>query len=57
MSTQPPASSARKSAGDQPYSPAAMAMPAGVRRSIITVFTDLGTKTVVPVTATRDENP
>jgi len=32
-------------------------MPAGVRRSIITVFTDLGTKTVVPVTATRDENP
>ena len=32
-------------------------MPVGERRSIITVFTDLGTKTVVPVTATRDENP
>ena len=32
-------------------------IPPGERRSILTVFTDLGTKTVVPVTATRDENP
>ncbi|NLF23317.1 MAG: hypothetical protein GX590_09155 [Lentisphaerae bacterium] len=32
-------------------------IPPGERHSLITVFTDLGTKTVVPVTATRDENP
>ena len=29
----------------------------GERRSLITVLTDLGTKTLVPVTATRDDNP
>ena len=32
-------------------------IPPGERHSHITVFTDLGTKSVVPITATRDENP
>ena len=32
-------------------------MTTGERRSTLTVLTDLGTKTLVPVTATRDVNP
>ena len=32
-------------------------MAPGERRSLVTVLTDMGTKTVVPVTATRDDIP